>query len=182
MLARLILILALLLGPCANAQISLTGAGAGGSVISGGTTYIGPGDVVSGATAWYGLRGYNAAFATGSKAAINVRRATDNTTSDINILANGNLDIATAEYVCRNRCNGDVHPGPRTTATCASASARRMSVRRSPATGVTQPCLHSFGWIVYRGSRHRHQSMPAPDLVRHDLCRRYVHDDTMGCM
>jgi hypothetical protein len=60
------------------------------------THFVGPGDIVSGAAAFYGLRAYNAAYATGSNKAINVRRASDNTTMDILILANGNLDVATA--------------------------------------------------------------------------------------
>ena len=97
MLARLCLLAVLLLGSApGHAQIALTGAGTGGTVISGGSTYTGPGDVVSGATAFYGLRAYNAAYATGSNNALNVRRASDNSTSNIVILANGNLDIATA--------------------------------------------------------------------------------------
>ena len=62
----------------------------------GAPSYTGPGDVVSGATAWYGLRAYNAAYATGSNNAVNIRRASDNTTSNIVILANGSLDTVTA--------------------------------------------------------------------------------------
>jgi len=59
-------------------------------------SYVGPGDIVSGAAAFYGLRAYNAAYATGSNKAINVRRSSDNTAMDILILSNGNLDVATA--------------------------------------------------------------------------------------
>lgn len=53
---KLLLIL-LLLATQANAT-SVTTTGAGKS----GPTYTGPGDVVSGAKAWWGLRGYNATF------------------------------------------------------------------------------------------------------------------------
>ena len=67
---------------------------------AGGATYSGPGDVVSGATAFYGLRGYNAAYSTGLNNAINIRRTSDSTTSNIVILANGNLDVATATTFC----------------------------------------------------------------------------------
>jgi Alpha-L-arabinofuranosidase B, catalytic len=63
-------------------------------------SYSGPGDVVTGATAFYGLRGYNKAYATGANHAINIRRASDSTTTDINILTNGNLDVATATSFC----------------------------------------------------------------------------------
>ena len=58
--------------------------------------YVGPGDIVSGATAWYGLRAYNLAYTTGTNKAINIRRASDNTTMDIVILTSGDLDTATA--------------------------------------------------------------------------------------
>lgn len=65
--------------------------------VTGTTDFVGPGDVVSGATAWYGLRGYNAAVAsTGTQKAINVRRQSDNATSDILIKTGGELDIAAA--------------------------------------------------------------------------------------
>jgi hypothetical protein len=59
-------------------------------------SYTGPGDVFSGATQWVGLRSYNAAYATGSNKAIKLRRYSDNTTQDINILASGDLDDASA--------------------------------------------------------------------------------------
>jgi hypothetical protein len=55
--------------------------------------YTGPGDIVSGAQAWWGLRAYSAATA-GTKA-INIRASGDNATTDINTLANGDLDVAT---------------------------------------------------------------------------------------
>ena len=63
--------------------------------------YVGPGDIVSGATAWYGLRAYSAAIAaTGTQKAINIRRASDNTTKDILIRKSGNLDPTTAATFC----------------------------------------------------------------------------------
>lgn len=65
------------------------------------TSYLGPGDIVSGATAWYGLRAYSAAVAaTGTQKAINIRRTSDSTTSDILILTTGGLDLATANTFC----------------------------------------------------------------------------------
>jgi hypothetical protein len=56
--------------------------------------YTGPGDVVASATAWWGLRGYNAAVSNGVTKAVNIRRASDNATQDFVILSNGNLDVA----------------------------------------------------------------------------------------
>ena len=59
--------------------------------------YTGPGDIVSGAVAWYGLRAYSSAQTGGTTKSVNVRRASDNTTQDIVILASGALDIASAQ-------------------------------------------------------------------------------------
>lgn len=65
--------------------------------ISAGAAYQGPGDVVSGATAYWGLRAYNVAYATGSNsAAVVCDSATFLVCTTINILANGSFDKATA--------------------------------------------------------------------------------------
>lgn len=62
--------------------------------------YRGPGDFVS-FTAWWGLRGYSAAVAaTGTQKAVQLRRASDSTTSDIVILTSGDLDVASATTFC----------------------------------------------------------------------------------
>lgn len=62
-------------------------------VVSG---YQGPGDIVAGALFWGGLRAYSAAQCTGSVAAIRIVKSSDGTAGqDINILANGKLDVAT---------------------------------------------------------------------------------------
>jgi hypothetical protein len=58
----------------------------------GAAPYVGPGDVVSGAVGWWGLRAYSAAKA-GTKA-VRLRRDSDNSESDFNTLASGKLDIA----------------------------------------------------------------------------------------
>ena len=101
-------------------------------------TYSGPGDIVSGATAWYGLRAYNAAYATGSNKAINVRRASDNTTQDFLILASGALDIASANTFAGTdaTCTGTISS---TTLTCASASSTPHAGSTLTGTGITQP-------------------------------------------
>jgi hypothetical protein len=60
--------------------------------------YVGPGDIVGGATFWLGLRAYNAAT-TGTKA-VNIRRSSDNATQDFNTLFNGNLDtVSIAAFI-----------------------------------------------------------------------------------
>lgn len=58
-------------------------------------TYTGPGDVVSGASAWFGLRAYSAAVAaTGTQKAVKIRRSSDDTEQDILITTAGDLDTA----------------------------------------------------------------------------------------
>lgn len=56
--------------------------------------YVGPGDITSGALAWYGLRGYSAAYSTGSNPAVDLVDQTGANPITINILSNGNLDVA----------------------------------------------------------------------------------------
>ena len=56
--------------------------------------YVGPGDIVSGAGSWYGLRAYTAAIAiAGTQAAVNIRRGGDNVTADVLIATNGGLGL-----------------------------------------------------------------------------------------
>lgn len=72
----------------------LLGAGGSKRAVA---AYVGPGDIVSGATAWYGLRAYSAAVAaTGTQKAVRVRRSSDNAEQDILILTTGALDVASA--------------------------------------------------------------------------------------
>lgn len=54
--------------------------------------YTGPGDIISGATAWWGLRAYSAAKIGSS--CIRLRRDSDNTEQDFVTLANGGVDTA----------------------------------------------------------------------------------------
>jgi hypothetical protein len=63
--------------------------------------YVGPGDLVPGATAYYGLRAYDAAYArSGTGKAIEIRRAKDNALADIVILKSGQLDIDALHGFC----------------------------------------------------------------------------------
>jgi hypothetical protein len=110
-------------------------------------TYQGPGDIVSGATAWYGLRAYNAAYATGSNNAINVRRASDNSTSNIVILANGNLDIATANTFAGVDATATATVSASTTIALTGASSTPHVGSTITGTGIVQPC-----YIVSVGS------------------------------
>lgn len=67
-------------------------------VVSNSVSYTGPGDIVSGADAWWGLRAYGAATA-GTKA-IRLARASDGAQENISTLSNGNLDTSTAATFC----------------------------------------------------------------------------------
>jgi hypothetical protein len=68
-----------------------------------GSAYAGPGDIVSGAYAWYGLRGYTAAYSTGSNPAADLVDQAGANPITINILSDGTLDVASiATWVTAN--------------------------------------------------------------------------------
>ena len=72
------------------------------------SSYTGPGDVVSGALGAWGLRSYNAAYATGSNPAADICDvATGLVCTTINFLSNGSFDVATAaaSSPCAVACN-----------------------------------------------------------------------------
>lgn len=64
--------------------------------------YRGPGDLVPGATAYYGLRAYDAHYAAGHGKAVQLRRDSDGALLDIEVLASGDLDNAAAKAFCQN--------------------------------------------------------------------------------
>lgn len=59
----------------------------------GGGSYVGPGDIVSGAKAFYGVRAYSAATATANAAAMKLIRASDSHTCDILLASTGDLGV-----------------------------------------------------------------------------------------
>lgn len=64
-------------------------------------SYRGPGDLVPGAVAYYGLRAYSAqAAASGTAKAVQLRRASDDSVRDIGLLKSGALDTAAAARFC----------------------------------------------------------------------------------
>lgn len=103
-------------------------------------SYTGPGNIQSGATFFIGVRAYDAAHATGSTTAFNIRRASDNATQDLNILSTGAFD--TAGY--------NTFVGTDATASCTIAGTAMACTGASatihvgdPATGagITNPCV-----------------------------------------
>lgn len=82
---------------CAALAGSVAAAGSGlllGVQASAGSIYTGPGDIVSGATVWYGLRAYTVAIAAaGTQSIVDLRRASDNATCTAKIATNGSVDL-----------------------------------------------------------------------------------------
>lgn len=97
---RVLLIAAFLFSLCVPASSQFNGCPAGfcAPVSSGGVSYQGPGDIVSGAIAFYSCRAYKAA-STGTKA-YRVQRASDSTQADVSSLPTGLCDTATPAAFC----------------------------------------------------------------------------------
>jgi hypothetical protein len=64
----------------------------GSGTVTGAVLYTGPGDIVSGATAWWGLRAYSSAVR--GTNAVRLRRSSDNVEQDFATLPAGGLDTA----------------------------------------------------------------------------------------
>jgi hypothetical protein len=62
--------------------------------------YSGPCDVVAKPRAWWGLRACGAANLSGTTKAINIRRVSDNSTTDVVIRTDGSLDTASGSNFC----------------------------------------------------------------------------------
>ena len=65
--------------------------------------YAGPGNIVSGAQAWYSCGwAYNAAYATGANYGCQLERISDNATQNVALMSNGFWDYLTAAHFCFN--------------------------------------------------------------------------------
>lgn len=115
-------------------------------------SYVGPGNIVSGATFWFGLRAYNAAYAATPGLAVNVRRSSDSVACDVNVAASGALGLTTA--TCNSSTQGGITPAAfagnvgtasctiaSTTATCTGASATPTVGDPISGAGLSQPCV-----------------------------------------
>lgn len=86
------LLIALLFACPAQAQQNVVGSGVYGDVKVSVSSYTGPGDIVAGATAWWGLRAYSSAVASsGTQKAVNLRNINTSETCDILIATSGGL-------------------------------------------------------------------------------------------
>lgn len=100
-----------------------------------------PGNLVPAASGFWGLRSYNASYATGSNNAIKVRRASDNTAQDIVILSNGNLDIGSANTFAGVDCTATGSTsGSSTTIALTGASSTPTAGDTVTGAGIVQPC------------------------------------------
>lgn len=102
--------------PQASASLLLLGVGGAGG--GGGGGYSGPGDLVPGATVWYGLRAYSAARATAQFHAVNVSNAANTETCDIKLATTGGLSTtvsacsgASTGATLATFCSGGCHIG-----------------------------------------------------------------------
>lgn len=124
-------------------------------VSGGGTTYQGPLDIVSGATALYSLRAGSAAIAAaGTQKLVNIRRASDNVACDFLVASSGGFGVTTA--TCNSSTQGGVSYGTfvgsdgtasctlaGTTGACTGASGTVHVNDVVTGTGLTQPCIVS---------------------------------------
>lgn len=110
--------------------------------------YSGACDVVANPRAWWGLRACGAANLNGATKAINIRRASDNSTTDVVILTSGFLDTASANAFCAST-------------TCYVTKFYDQSgngTDLSQATAANQPsltfgCLGAFPCIHFAGAQ-----------------------------
>lgn len=100
-LSLLALCAAFLWAPASLAQLPLTGVGSG-SPVTGATGFVG--DIVSGATAYYGVRAYNAAeAAAATQAMMTIHRTSDGSTCSVAIATTGGPGLVSA---CSGSGNG----------------------------------------------------------------------------
>lgn len=147
MRALIALLALLLLGtPPARAQFGEAAMVQGPSAPLG---YQGPGNQVSGASVFYGLRAYSNAYAVALGNAIQVRRASDNTTQNIAVLSTGPVDIAAANTFA----GPDGGTGVCTASTSGSSTTLTISVCTASATlhaGDTLTCASCVQPVVIR--------------------------------
>jgi hypothetical protein len=124
----------------------------GRAAIDGGASYIGPGDSVSGAAAWYGLRAYNAANLNGTTKAVNLIRASDSTACDFDIAASGGLGLSDSgcslgggltlsAFATQDATATCVFSNVSFTVACTGASSTPHVGSQITGAGVIQPCF-----------------------------------------
>lgn len=137
--------------PALGQDAMMIGAGSPSKVGAG--AYQGPGDVISGALMWAGLRAYSLAKA-GNRAA-NVCNAGDANCADVNTLANGKFDVATAQGAPLNcggtggTCTikilydqtGNLNCSPSAACDLSNSTAANRPTLAFNCVGTTNPCM-----------------------------------------
>lgn len=115
--------------------------------------YTGPGDIVASASIWVSCtRGYSTAYSTGTNKACNARRASDNSTQDINILSNGNLDVASYNTFVGTDATGTCTIAT-TTLSCTGLGSTLHANDLITGTGITNPCILSSPGSLVGGAQ-----------------------------
>lgn len=135
-----LLALGLLIGS-AKAQFNNQKLGFWSNPVASGFT--GPGNVVTGARFYIGLKAYNGAYATGSNTAVTITAhagTNSGNSQNIVILANGSVDIATANTFVGIDATASCTLAA-TTATCASGSSTPHVGSTITGTALAKPCV-----------------------------------------
>lgn len=124
---------------CQNLAIGGMGQCSSGGAVA--PSFQGPGDIVSGATAWYGLRAYNAAYANANGKLVNIVRASDSHACDVLAASSGGMGL-TAN--CSGADNGETPATFCNATTCSIATAYDQTGNGNnltQATAANQPAL-----------------------------------------
>lgn len=138
---RWLLALLLLCGPAWADNMEVMGVADSGISVP----YVGPGDIVSGASAYWGTRAYTQAYAVAHGKIANLRRNSDGALFDILSLANGTPDQASAEAFAGTdaTCAGTISGTTLTVSSCSSGTIGNYDI----VTGTNVP----WGTVVFPG-------------------------------
>lgn len=159
--------------------------------------YTGPGDLVSGASAWWGMRAYNRAAAATNKPIINVRRSSDNATCDMG--ADFNLGTPNVAANCSTGTNNGLSYTGFCTSQCYTTKSYDQSGANQcggaacdvlQATAANQPAANTsgamgnLGGFTYSTSTQTLNSASGPTLAQpftvHGVAQRTGTFTTQG--
>jgi hypothetical protein len=130
----------------------------------GGGGYTGPGDVVSGAAMWWGLRCYNTAY-TGNVADI-WDTATGSTTETLLTCSSGgtiNETIHSLATTCATSCNVKTLYDQSGANSCASNPCDMVQLTNASRPIFTRSCIGSLPCIAFTSANSQYITQPAPN-------------------
>lgn len=152
----LLLLLALLVRPAAAQVGAWSQSAAWTSAPT--TSYIGPGDVQSNWTWWYGVQAFSAAQALAGALSVNIQRVTDSHTCDVKVSSSGGLGLTANCSIGGDNgqtpivfagtdaiCNGSISGTTLSIASCSSGTLHLND--QITGTGITNP-----QWITAIGT------------------------------